>query len=105
MDGKIRILLKEPGKKARFEYIDNELKAMQETVGGYIETVTLAEDVVIICDEEGRLKGAPKNCEVCGIDFVGPIFFAGIDGEELCDVPLDEYMAATIFPELMEEDA
>ena len=37
--------------------VKNELKALQEAVGGYIETLTLAEGVVLICNKEGkRLK-------------------------------------------------
>ena len=49
------------------------LKVMQSLVGGYIETVTLADDVVILCDEEGRLKDLPDNCEIGGVMFVGTI--------------------------------
>ena len=37
--------------------VKNELKALQETVGGYIQTLILAEGVVLICNKEGkRLK-------------------------------------------------
>ena len=69
--------------------IPNELKALQEAVGGYIEVVTLATDLAIVCDEDGRIKGEVPNCEICGIDFVGTILAVGVDGEEFADVPLD----------------
>ena len=49
----ISVLIKEPGKKPRRESIPNTLEALQRVVGGYIETVTFASDVVIICNEEG----------------------------------------------------
>ena len=67
--------------------IDNTLKALQDNVGGYIETVTLASDLVIICNEEGRIKRLPYNCTIAGVDFVGTILAVGVDGEEFCDIP------------------
>ena len=67
--------------------IDNELKALQQAVGGYIEAVTVCTDFAIICNEEGWLKGLPHNCTICGVDFVGVILAVGVDGEEFCDIP------------------
>lgn len=65
---------------------ENDLKAFQEAVGGYIETVTVATDLVIICNEEGRLKGLPHNTTVFGVDFVGTVIVAGIKGEEFASL-------------------
>lgn len=65
---------------------DNDLKAFQEAVGGYIETVTVATDLVIICNKEGRLQGLPWNCTVFGVDFVGTIVVAGVKGEEFASL-------------------
>ncbi len=31
--------------------------------------------------------GLPYNCDICGVSFVGPIIFVGIDDEEFTDVP------------------
>ena len=56
---KISVLIKDPGKNPRHVHIENSLKNLQNTVGGYIETVTLSDDAVIICNEEGRLQGLP----------------------------------------------
>ena len=72
----------------RIREIDNTLEALQKAVGGYIEAVTIAEDAVIICDEEGLLKRLPYNCNVCGHDLVGTILVLGVDGDEFTDVPL-----------------
>ena len=69
--------------------IPNTLKALQTQVGGYIETFTVASDLVIICDEEGKLKGKPYNCTILGDDLVGTILAVGVDGEEFADVPID----------------
>ena len=90
---KIRVIIKRPGDQyANYKWIDNTLGAMQKIVGGYIETVTVFEDLVIICNEEGRLRGLEPNCEICGADFVGPIILAGIKGEEFADVPDGAWM-------------
>ena len=34
------------------------------------------------------MLGLPHNCEVCGIDFVGTIVFAGVVGEDFADFPI-----------------
>lgn len=83
----MRIYVKEPGKVPVQQVVPNELHVLQELVGGYIEVLTLFEDLALICDEEGRLKNKPYNCEVCGIDLVGTILLVGVDGEEFTDVP------------------
>lgn len=38
--------------------VKNELKALQKTVGGHIQTLKLAEGVVLICNEEGKAAEA-----------------------------------------------
>ena len=62
---KIRVLIVEPHKEAREEYIDNTLEAMQEIVGGYIEVLTLLYPgevrSVLICNEEGKLLNLEEN--------------------------------------------
>lgn len=85
----MKVFFKEPGKAIRQMQVPNELHTLQQLIGGYIESVTLCTDLVVLCDEEGRLKGLPHNCEVCGVDFYGPIVFVGVDGDEFCDVPYD----------------
>ena len=82
----MRALVKEPGKTAVIRDIENELKELQRIVGGYIETVTLTSDAVVICNEEGRLSGLPYNCEICGVDFVGTIALVGVKGDEFTDL-------------------
>lgn len=67
--------------------IDNTLEALQTAVGGYIEAVPVCTDFAIICNEEGRIKGLPHNCTICGVDFVGVILAVGVDGDEFCDIP------------------
>lgn len=82
----ILAVVKEPGKEARMETIGNSLEALQAAVGGYIERVTVAEDLVLIVNEEGRLKGLPVNCRVLGHDLVGTVVAVGVKGEEFCSL-------------------
>lgn len=79
-------IIKEPGQNPRITEIENNLTALQEAVGGYIETVTLAKDCCIICNEEGRLQGLPYNLTFGGISFVGTILFVGVVGDEFCSL-------------------
>lgn len=65
---------------------------MQAEVGGYIETVTIASDVVVICNEEGVPLGMPYNSRFVGVDFVGPILVVGRNKDEFCDVPETDFL-------------
>lgn len=82
----MKVIIKEPGQRPRETEIENSLSALQEAVGGYVETVTLAEDCCIICNEEGRLQGLPYNLTFCGVSFVGTILFVGVAGDEFADL-------------------
>lgn len=66
---KITVLLVEPNKRPKFTEIEDTLEAMRELIGGDIEEYMPFEDeVAIICDEEGKLKGLPPNRAVYGIN-------------------------------------
>lgn len=82
-------IYKAPGYAPEVIDIPNTLEALQEKVGGCIETVTFATGAAIICNEEGRLMGLPYNCNLLGVSFVGPILIVGIDGEEFAGLPED----------------
>lgn len=92
----MRALFKAPkDDKFREIVVPNKLDVLQQLVGGHIETVTIATDAVIICNEEGRILGLDPNCNYCGIDFVGPILIVGTDGEDFTDCPMSVTMANT----------
>ena len=40
----MKVIIKQPGKEPEVAEIENTLPALQQVVGGYIETVTLAAD-------------------------------------------------------------
>lgn len=87
----MKAIRKKPGCEPELIDIDNTLAALQQEVGGYIETVSIA-DVVIICNEEGRLCGLPYNCRFVVVDFVGTILVIGRDRDEFCDVPEADFL-------------
>ena len=61
-DSKIKVLLVEPEKYPKEIEIDDSLEAMQEVVGGDIEEyMPFDDDVAIICNEEGKMRGLPLN--------------------------------------------
>lgn len=85
----MKVIMKKPGEAPVLTDITNELSALQEAVGGLIETFTFAEDACVICNEEGKLMGLPYNCTFLGEVFVGTILIVGVAGEEFADVPED----------------
>ena len=82
----MRVIRKDPGERPFIVEIPNTLDALQNAVGGYIETVTLFSNATIICNEEGRLLGLPHNCSFLGAEFVGPILLVGVSGDEFSDL-------------------
>lgn len=70
--------------------IENTLQAFQDFVGGYIETITIADDLCIVCNEDGRLMNLPPNCTICGVAFVGNIMIVKTDGAEFTDMTDEE---------------
>lgn len=86
-ENQILVVIKEPGKEPRVEPLfDNTLEAFQKAVGGWVEAVTIAEDLVIICNEEGLLRRLPVNVRVCGITFVGTVIAVGVKGDEFASL-------------------
>jgi len=94
----MKVIIKRPcdqfGEEAT---IPNTLKALQEAVGGYIETVTLDNGVVLICNEEGKLRDMPYNFthrQMFGAiplqyPIFGTVIACGAEGDEFADIPID----------------
>ena len=58
----MHILLIEPNKIPRPRNIADTLKAMQQIVGGPIQSVyPFEEPVALVCNEEAKLEGLPPN--------------------------------------------
>ena len=73
-----------PGKSPKLIEVENKLKPLQGLVDGYIEAVTLDRELVLICNEEGLLKGMQPTGYLIKRQstIVGPCLIARIDGDE-----------------------
>ena len=83
MEEKIKSLLVEPYELPELIEIDNTLEAKQKIVGGYIEIIYLQNDndVLLICNEEGKINGLKLNRDI-GYDIIaGPFLVVGNDYE------------------------
>ena len=78
--------------------IENTLKAHQQYVGGLIQVVSLTPEIIVICNDEGKLWQLPPNrawVESSGVVdfFAGSILCVRRSGDEF----------ASILPEDIEE--
>ena len=82
--------------------VDNSLKALQQYVGGFIETVSIPRtSLVIIMNEEGKLRKQKPNIRFGGDVVVGNILIAAYDGEgNFRDLTIDEVNKAVKFLKL-----
>ena len=79
---------KEPGQRAVVVEIENDLKDLQEAVGGYIEVAyPYKEPVGVICNEEGLITSLPFNTYIRGYFLFGTILIVGLTEDDFCDVP------------------
>lgn len=80
---KIRCLLVEPYELPKEIEIENILEVKQDIVGGYIECVYIPNDsdVVIICNEEGKINGMKLNRYIGHDIIAGPFLIVGDDYE------------------------
>ena len=79
MSKKLKGLLVAENKLPKVVEIPNTLKSLQELVGGFIEYCYMPEheDVVLICNEEGKINGMGPNRDI-GHDIIyGPFFVIG----------------------------
>lgn len=87
----MRVLFFQPGIiRPLIYHIEGDLSSMQKTVGGYIETVSLPDGLVIVCDEEARLKGLPPNRIVDGVSICGPFFICKRKRDKLVELSFQD---------------
>ena len=88
----IRVLVVEPGKDPEVRVIENSLEGVQQIVQGYIECVTLhdkdGENLVLICNEEGKIRNLQMNAIIPEIDdmIFGTLLIAGTDRDEFASL-------------------
>lgn len=84
-----------PGEEPFELFMPMELEDLQRFVGGYIETVTLDENTVLIVDEDGKNKAGNPNFVLdygrFGYDIVvGNAIICGFDGDEFTSIDLEK---------------
>lgn len=88
---RMRVIMKQPGKDPTQILIPNDLKLLQDIVGGYIETVYLGDGIVMICNEEGKNMGLEPNFTLGGETIVGTVLFCGAGEEDFVNCPESAY--------------
>lgn len=93
---KISVILVEPGRYPKLIEIEDTLEAMQSLVEGDIEEyMPFDDEVAIICNEEGKMRGLPLNRAVYVdnkemVDIIAGKFFicyAPIESEKFLSMP------------------
>lgn len=103
--GMLRVILCRPGEAAEIVEIEDDLESMQELVGGliepydpfYSETDPRYENVILVCNEEGKLRQLPPSRAIVDEDghvmdvIAGPFFlcYAPIESERFLSMPPD----------------
>lgn len=78
---KIKVIYKQVNKKPELIEIEDTLEAKQKLVGGLIEIVEYAKDLLLICNEEGKIYGLRPNLSFEHDYIVGDCFIIGDDFE------------------------
>ena len=88
-ENKIRILYIQPGKHPEERFAMNELRTLQQLVGGDMQAVYpwSKDDVALICNDSGKVDGLPLNRSLEDYDIIaGNFFICGFSGEEFCSL-------------------
>lgn len=94
----MKVVIKEPKKEPEIREINNDLKVFQQIVGGRIQVVQMpfSEDIYLVLDDEGKLKGYEPNVLFWGGDvIVGTVIFVATKDEDFAE--LSEYQINAAF--------
>ncbi len=86
----MKIVVKKAGFNPEVKEIKNELHEMQEIVGGYIEAFNITDDILCVCNEEGKLNGLNPNFKFSGDVIVGDVFFCRAGAEDFESLTKDQ---------------
>lgn len=101
-----KIVVVEPYKMPYMEEMDDSLESMQSIVGGWIEVAKPPlhdDEAVIICNEEGKIRGLTPNRKlhyrdgvlydvICGTFFIINAPSDSEDFTSLTDAQIDKYI-------------
>lgn len=78
---KLKVVFKAVGEDPKIMEIEDTLEAKQELVGGLIEVVPYKNDLLLICNEEGKITNLKPNLNFDYDYIVGDCFVVGDDYE------------------------
>lgn len=91
----LRVLYFAPGRGPEERTVANTLPALQALVDGYLEPVRFPGGLVLLVNEEGKLRNLPGNRTVDRIGFVyGAFFFVRTRGAEFASLSDADVTAA-----------
>ena len=96
----MKIVVKKVGQNPEVKEINGELHEMQEIVGGYIECINVVDNILCVCNEEGKIIGLSPNFSFRGDIIVGDVFFCAggeDDFESLNDDQIEFLMVTMSF--------
>ena len=93
-DNLMRVVYVEPNRPAYEAAILHDLEHMQKAVDGYIEPVYLEDGLVVIGNEEAKLRGMVGNRHIGEIIMAGPFFVCGESYEDFCSLTDEEAASA-----------
>ena len=93
-DNLMRVVYVEPNRPAYEAEILHDLEHMQKAVDGYIEPVYLEDGLVVVGNEEAKLRGMTGNRHIGEIVIAGPFFVCGESYEDFCSLTDEEAAVA-----------
>ena len=110
----IKVLKVEPHKVPEVIYLENKLEVLQTAVSigadyrGLIEIVTLSEEAVLVCHEEGKILGLEPNRRLGDDILCGAFYITGqTEDGDLASLPehlIKRYSAYFAVPEDIPEE-
>ena len=96
MRNEIKVVIVEPHKNPTITTIKTKLENLQEAVGGLVEIIDIEDNVCILCNEEGKLRGFEGNRALGEDILVGNFYVCGSNNEgeltSLTDSQIEKYI-------------
>ena len=92
---KITVVKVDPGKEPESVEIENDLKAKQALVDGYVEGHQIPGTLfMLFVNEDGRMKGLPYNRRLNNVGFRGTMVLAKVQGPDSVTMTEDDIKKA-----------
>lgn len=79
--GTIKVMAFEPNRPSSVISLPNELEDLQDYVGGYLEPLDMGHDLIMLMNEDGKVRNMKWNRELAIVDQLGRHFVDVICGK------------------------